>query len=130
VHGHAVDSKKKEKRPYKARDPNAPKRPLTAYFRYLREVRPFIAQEVAKSPPSEGTKAGDISKIATERWRAMTEAQRKPYHQAYQGEMGAYDEATKAYKAAGGNIDDDAASPDADGLMGKSGQCGWSLRAI
>lgn len=112
AHTPAVDPKKKEKRPYKPRDPNAPKRPLTAYFRYLREVRPFIAQEVAKSPPSEGTKAGDISKIATERWKAMTDAQRQPYHLAYQGEMGAYAEATRAYKAVGGHIEDDAESPD------------------
>ncbi|KAI5358231.1 Putative High mobility group box domain-containing protein [Septoria linicola] len=110
-----VDSKKKEKRPYKQRDPNAPKRPLTAYFRYLREVRPFIAQEVANNPPSDGTKAGDISKIATERWRAMSDAQRKPYHAAYQSEMGAYEEATKAYKAAGGGVEDDA---DAEAVEG------------
>lgn len=108
ANGVLADPKKREKRPYKQRDPNAPKRPLTAYFRYLREVRPFIAQEVANNPPSDGTKAGDISKIATERWRAMTDAQRKPYHAAYQSEMGAYEEATKAYKALGVNVEDDA----------------------
>lgn len=113
INGHVVaaaaDPKKKEKRPYKARDPNAPKRPLTAYFRFLREVRPFIAQEVAKTPDGQGTnKAGDISKIATERWKAMTDVQRKPYHEAYKGEMGAYEEATKAYKAEGGKLEDDA----------------------
>ncbi|KAM3425746.1 hypothetical protein BST61_g7678 [Cercospora zeina] len=107
ANGNPVDStKRREKRPYKQRDPNAPKRPLTAYFRYLKEVRPFIAKEVAANPPSDGTKAGDISKIATERWRAMTEAQRKPYHAAYQSELSAYEEATKAYKAAGGKVED------------------------
>ncbi|GIZ42800.1 hypothetical protein CKM354_000605400 [Cercospora kikuchii] len=106
ANGNLVDPKKREKRPYKQRDPNAPKRPLTAYFRYLKEVRPFIAKEVATNPPSDGTKAGDISKIATERWRAMTEAQRKPYHAAYQSELSAYEEATKAYKAAGGKAED------------------------
>lgn len=105
--GHVIppDSKKRAKRPYKQRDPNAPKRPLTAYFRYLREVRPIIAKEIADSPPSEGTKAGDISKIATERWKALSDAKRKPYHEAYQGEMGAYEDAVKAYKASGGNVD-------------------------
>ncbi len=34
-----ADGKKRKKRAYKARDPNAPKRPLTAYFRYLGDMR-------------------------------------------------------------------------------------------
>ncbi|KXT12394.1 hypothetical protein AC579_1714 [Pseudocercospora musae] len=99
------DPKKRQKRPYKQRDPNAPKRPLTAYFRYLKEVRPLIAAEVHDHPPSDGTKAGDISKIATERWKALGDARRKPYHQAYQSELAAYEAAVKEYKAAGGNVD-------------------------
>ncbi|EME82570.1 uncharacterized protein MYCFIDRAFT_79010 [Pseudocercospora fijiensis CIRAD86] len=105
------DPKKRQKRPYKQRDPNAPKRPLTAYFRYLKEVRPLIAAEVQNNPPSDGIKAGDISKIATERWKALGDAKRKPYHQAYQSELAAYEAAVKEYKAAGGKVDDVPKTP-------------------
>ncbi|KXS97337.1 hypothetical protein AC578_10735 [Pseudocercospora eumusae] len=99
------EPKKRQKRPYKQRDPNAPKRPLTAYFRYLKEVRPLIAAEVQNKPPIDGSKAGDISKIATERWKALGDAKRKPYHLAYQSELAAYEAAVKEYKAAGGSVD-------------------------
>lgn len=88
----------KKKRAYKQRDVNAPKRPLTAYFRFLKEQRPIISAEIADTPGGEGGKAGDISKIATERWKALTDAQRSPYKQAYQNELEQYDADTKAYK--------------------------------
>ncbi|CZT22291.1 uncharacterized protein RCC_08160 [Ramularia collo-cygni] len=95
----------KKKRAYKQRDINAPKRPLTAYFRFLKEQRPVISAENAETAGGEGGKAGDISKIATERWKALTDAQRNPYKLAYQHELEQYEKDTKAYKenlAAGG----------------------------
>lgn len=88
----------KKKRAYKQRDVNAPKRPLTAYFRFLKEQRPIISSEIAESPGAEGGKAGDISKIATERWKALTDAERAPYKQAYQHELEQYEVDTKNYK--------------------------------
>lgn len=88
----------KKKRAYKQRDANAPKRPLTAYFRFLKEQRPIITSENAETPGGEGGKAGDISKIATERWKALTDFQRMPYKQAYQHELEQYERDTKAYK--------------------------------
>jgi hypothetical protein len=87
----------KKKRAYKQRDANAPKRPLTAYFRFLKEQRPIISSE---TPGGEGGKAGDISKIATERWKALTDDERTPYKQAYQHELAQYELDTKAYKEA------------------------------
>ncbi|EME45913.1 hypothetical protein DOTSEDRAFT_70060 [Dothistroma septosporum NZE10] len=108
----------KKKRQYKPRDPNAPKRPLTAYFRYLQEMRPKIAAEVqARGPPADGNKAGDISKIATERWNSLPANEQAPYRAAYKKEMVNYDEAVKQYKAIGGEVgdgDEDAAAEDDD----------------
>lgn len=106
----------KKKRQYKPRDPNAPKRPLTAYFRFLQEQRPKISAEInARGPTAEGGKAGDISKLATERWNAMTPQLQAPYRAAYQNEMKAYNDAVKVYKAAGGQVEDeDAAAEDDD----------------
>lgn len=98
----------RKKRQYKPRDPNAPKRPLTAYFRYLQEQRPIIQGELAQQGPNpEGGKAGDISKIATERWNALSKDNQIPYRKAYEKEMHQYYADVKAYKAEGGQVDDD-----------------------
>lgn len=115
----------KKKRQYKPRDPNAPKRPLTAYFRYLQEMRPKIAAEVqARGPPADGNKAGDISKIATERWNSLPAGEQAPYRAAYKKEMVNYDEAVKQYKAQGGEVgegEEDAAAEDDDEVPSPSG---------
>jgi hypothetical protein len=97
-----VDGKKK--RNYKPRDPNAPKRPLTAYFRYLQEQRGPAAEEMAKSANGPG-KPGDISKAVTERWKAMSEAEHAPYKEAYQRALKDYEREVAAYKS---TADDEA----------------------
>lgn len=63
---------KRKKRAYKARDPNMPKRPMTAYFRYLHENRAPITKEMGP-----GFKPGDISKEATARWGRLTEEEKE-----------------------------------------------------
>jgi hypothetical protein len=88
-----VDGKKK--RNYKPRDPNAPKRPLTAYFRYLQEQRGPAAEEMAKSANGPG-KPGDISKAVTERWKAMSEEEHAPYKEAYQRALATYKSTAEA----------------------------------
>ena len=93
-----VDGKKK--RNYKPRDPNAPKRPLTAYFRYLQEQRGPAAEEMAKRGDGPG-KPGDISKAVTERWKAMTEEEQQPYKEAYQRALKDYEREVAAYKSSG-----------------------------
>jgi transcriptional regulator HMO1 len=87
------DTKKRKKRAYKARDPNAPKRPLTAYFRYLGEVRHSISEELQKNPENFKDVAGqpgDISRIATARWQQMSEEAKAPYKAAYRSELEDY----------------------------------------
>ena len=100
--------KKRKKRAYKPRDPNAPKRPLTAYFRYLGEARPTIQAEINTNPELHKTtgKPGDISRIATDRWNALTAEQQQPYKEAYQAELKDYEKAIAAYKAMGGQVDE------------------------
>ena len=80
------EEKKRPKRAYKQRDPNAPKRPLTAYFRYLGANRPLIQREIAENPGAFGqaSRPGDISRIATDRWNSLTRAEQEPYRQDYQ----------------------------------------------
>ena len=102
--------KKRKKRAYKPRDPNAPKRPLTAYFRYLGEMRPLIQQEMTAHPDRFETsgKPGDISRIATDRWNLLKPEEQQPYKAAYQAELKDYEIAIATYKAAGGMVDDTA----------------------
>jgi len=63
-------SKKKKK---KAKDPNAPKRPITAYFFFAADKRP----EIKKDDPSLG-----ITQIAArigEQWRGLDDDDKHPY---------------------------------------------------
>ncbi|KAK3723238.1 hypothetical protein LTR37_001961 [Vermiconidia calcicola] len=112
-----VDKKKRKKRAYKPRDLNAPKRPLTAYFRYLGEVRPSVSKEIAENPQKYkdiAGKPGDISRIATERWNQLTEDQQRPYKQAYQDELKNYETKMTQYKATGLKQDEGAKVPTAE----------------
>jgi hypothetical protein len=102
--------KKKRKRNYKARDPNAPKRPLTAYFRYLQENRARIAAEMADG----SRETGDVGKVLTESWNAMTPEEHEAYREDYKRECLKYDQAVLDYKAAGGKLEDDVAEEQED----------------
>jgi hypothetical protein len=116
AHGSApaeVDGKRK--RTYKPRDPNAPKRPLTAYFRYLQEQRGPFAEQMAKDNEAGGTgKPGDISKAVTENWKKMTEAEQLPYKEAYQRALKDYEKEVAAYKATGGAAVEEDADAEAE----------------
>merc|ERR1711907_919979 len=58
----------------KKKAPDAPKKPTSAYFFYQREVR----QQVKDDAP-EGTSVRDIAKLVAERWRKLTEDEKRPY---------------------------------------------------
>lgn len=59
----------KKKRTKKERDPNAPKRPLTAYFLYAQRAREYIRKDLAVD--NADVRPGDISAESTRRWHAM-----------------------------------------------------------
>ena len=114
--GEGDGKKKRKKRAYKKRDPDAPKRPLTAYFRYLGEVRPKIMEEVKANPGKfeEAGKPGDISKIATKRWNLLTAEQQEPYKKAYRDGLQEYEEKVKEYKLrTGQEVEDSKGDHDA-----------------
>jgi hypothetical protein len=60
------------------KDPNAPKKPLSAYFMFLQRIRSdaVLVQEVFGSE-TETTKQ---SVLAAAKWRSMTDDERKVYH--------------------------------------------------
>jgi len=59
----SADKKERKKRQH---DPNAPKRPLTAYFLFMQTARPIIASDLG-----EGVPKGAISTEGTNRWSNM-----------------------------------------------------------
>lgn len=71
----APDGKtKKRKREKKIKDPNAPKRPLTAAFLYAQSARPIIRKDL-ESELKEGAKLepNAINLEVTKRWNEMSE---------------------------------------------------------
>jgi transcriptional regulator HMO1 len=66
-----VDGKVKRKRVKKEKDPNAPKRPLTAFFLYSTYARPLVKSDLGdKSAPV------DINNEILRRWQNMSEAEK------------------------------------------------------
>lgn len=67
-----------------------PKKPLTAYFRYLNEVRPQLQ---AKYVADEDRRAvnGKVAKDSAEMWRALSDKQREKYESAYRTDKEQYD---------------------------------------
>merc|ERR1719273_1727069 len=88
--------KKKERGEKKSKDPNRPKKPTGgAYGVFLAENR---AKIVASLPT--GHKITDVAKTAGEQFKALSEEQKKPYHDKYVKKQEEYKKALGDYKAA------------------------------
>merc|ERR1719461_2664981 len=57
----------------KPKDPNKPKNPLSSYLLYCNEVRAKFTEE------NKGQSMGKISKLISAEWKALSEADKKPY---------------------------------------------------
>ncbi|XP_022141388.1 high mobility group B protein 7 [Momordica charantia] len=65
---------KVEKRGKKDRDPNAPKRPPTAFFIFMDDFRKSYKED---HPDSKGGK--EVAKEGGEKWKSLTDEEKKPY---------------------------------------------------
>lgn len=54
-----------------------PKKPLTPYFRFMRETRPSL---LAKNP---NLKTGEVVKQMAKQWETVDEKQKQTYQEAY-----------------------------------------------
>jgi len=85
------------------RDPDKPKKPSGgAYGCFVKESR----EEILKSLPP-GSRITDVAKEAGKRWKALSEAARKPYEEMYQAALAAYQARMEEYKAKGGNVEEE-----------------------
>ncbi|EIN10516.1 hypothetical protein PUNSTDRAFT_132606 [Punctularia strigosozonata HHB-11173 SS5] len=78
------------------KDPNAPKKPLSAYFMFLQAIRsdPGLVREVF-GHETETTKQ---SVLAASKWRSMTDEERKPFLAQAEREKLEYETARKIYE--------------------------------
>jgi len=77
----------------KKKDPNAPKKPKTAYFLYSDEHR-----EAAKQKVAGNKSASEVSKILGAEWNSLSEDQKKPYNERYKAAMEIYKKELEEYK--------------------------------
>ena len=71
-------SMKKKQHKKKKKDPNAPKRPITAFIQFSNKMRD-TAKERLTSEGKETTPKAVVTKLG-EMWKALTEEQKKPYN--------------------------------------------------
>jgi hypothetical protein len=78
------------------KDPNAPKKPLSAYFMFLQRIRsdPLLVNEVF-GEEQETTKQ---SVLAAAKWRSMTDDERKPFLAQAEQEKLEYEAARRLYE--------------------------------
>ncbi|KAG9685744.1 hypothetical protein KCU81_g5452, partial [Aureobasidium melanogenum] len=84
----------------KKKDPNAPKRGLSAYMFFANEQREKVREE------NPGIKFGDVGKILGEKWKSLNEKQKTPYEAKAAADKKRYEEEKAAYTA-GGDADEE-----------------------
>ncbi|KIP12760.1 hypothetical protein PHLGIDRAFT_81249 [Phlebiopsis gigantea 11061_1 CR5-6] len=92
------------------KDPNAPKKPLSAYFMFLQRIRsdPALVREVF----GDETETTKQSVLAAAKWRSMTDDERKPFLAQAEQEKLEYESARKLYE---------------DGTVGSSSSINFSI---
>ncbi|KAK3310324.1 high mobility group box domain-containing protein [Chaetomium strumarium] len=86
-------SGKVEKQRRAKKDPNAPKRGLSAYMFFANEQRENVREE------NPGVSFGQVGKILGERWKALSEKQRAPYEAKAAADKKRYEDEKQAYNA-------------------------------
>ncbi|KAG6362956.1 Non-histone chromosomal protein 6 [Diaporthe eres] len=75
------------------KDPNAPKRGLSAYMFFANEQRENVREE------NPGITFGQVGKLLGERWKALNEKQRAPYEAKAAADKKRYEDEKQAYNA-------------------------------
>ncbi|MCJ1361126.1 Non-histone chromosomal protein 6, partial [Acarospora aff. strigata] len=75
----------------KKKDPNAPKRGLSAYMFFAQEQRENVRDE------NPGISFGQVGKVLGERWKALDEKQRQPYESKAAADKKRYENEKASY---------------------------------
>ncbi|GLB34058.1 putative high mobility group protein [Lyophyllum shimeji] len=92
----AAQRKAGKSRKSNIKDPNAPKKPLSAYFMFLQRIRanPHLVQEIF----GDETETTKQSVLAAAKWRSMTDAERQPFLAQAEQEKMEYEAARRIYE--------------------------------
>lgn len=102
------------------KDPNAPKKPLSAYFLFLRAIRadPKMTEDVFHGE-QETTKQ---SVLAAAKWRSLPEEEKQPFLEKAEADKVEYERLRKEYEQShgltglGGGLDDGGKGEDEEGF--------------
>jgi len=89
----ASGRKSKSRVEKKKKDPNAPKRGLSAYMFFANEQRENVREE------NPGISFGQVGKVLGERWKALNDKQRGPYEAKAAADKKRYEDEKKSYNA-------------------------------
>ncbi|WVQ64400.1 uncharacterized protein L199_002566 [Kwoniella botswanensis] len=78
------------------KDPNAPKKPLSAYFLFLKGIREN--DDIRAKVWGEESETTKQSVLAAEKWRSLTDDEKKPYLQQAEHDKQEYEAARKIYE--------------------------------
>jgi len=87
-------SKKRKRREKKPKDPDAPKRPATAYLMFCQEGRASVRKDLGEDAPYASV-MGELRN----RWNEMPAEEKKTWLEAYAKEFAGFKEREKEYKA-------------------------------
>ncbi|CAG8488131.1 11780_t:CDS:2 [Paraglomus brasilianum] len=90
------------------KDPNAPKKPNTAYIIFSNEIR----AEMKANNPEANQK--ELVKLIGSRWKALSTEQKKVYEDRYFADKERYDEELRAYRGAHGSPSSSSSAEDTD----------------
>lgn len=88
------DAPKRKKR--KPKDPNAPKKPQSAYFQFANVNRQKTKEELIEAGRRE-VKITDVAAKLGEKWRGMTGADKEPYEKLAEKDKERYQKDMEAY---------------------------------
>ncbi|KAI8060845.1 hypothetical protein BC940DRAFT_311238 [Gongronella butleri] len=80
----------------KKKDPNAPKGPGNVFFLYCRMERENFKDE------AQTENLGEVTRLLGQKWKAMSDQEKKKYYDVYDKEQEEYRKAMKSYTEAGG----------------------------
>jgi len=92
--GTVVAGRRRRRRgPKKERDPNKPKRALSAFFYYAKDERPNVRSI------NPDFSVGEVAKELGRKWNELTETEKAPYEKSAEEDRARYDVEMKAYRS-------------------------------
>ncbi|RDW86557.1 high-mobility group nucleosome-binding protein [Aspergillus mulundensis] len=86
----------------KKKDPNAPKRGLSAYMFFANDNREKVRDD------NPGITFGQVGKMLGEKWKALSDKDRKPYEDKAAADKKRYEDEKAAYQAGGAEEDEES----------------------